>query len=175
MRNRILPSFILGAAMTFGAIPAARAQVTHLSVAPKQMVKINYFGFWDGTTFTAQWSDYQFGVLSGDGTKSFVVPKGKTLILTDIEVTIRCQSAIASAPSIQLGAYIADPAGNAVSILNRFVPTRQTVGYEMQRTPMTAGYAIPEGYQIVVDPIDPAVGVPTHYFRRVNFLGYYAE
>ncbi|MBL0209734.1 MAG: hypothetical protein IPQ13_02305 [Holophagaceae bacterium] len=175
MRTRILANLVLGAALAFGAAPAARAQATHLGVFPKQMVKINYLGFWDGTTFTAQWSDYQFGVLTGDGTKSFVVPKGKTLILTDIEVTIRCQTAVTAAPSIQLGAYIADPAGNAVSILNRFIPTRQTVGHEMQRTPMTAGYAIPEGYQIVVDPIDPANGIPSHYFRRVNLLGYYIE
>ena len=174
MRNRILPNFILGAALVFGAAPAARAQVTHLNISPKQMVKINYIGFWDGTTFTAQWSDYNFGVLSGDGTKSFVVPKGKTLILTDIEVSIRCLTAVSYAPSTQLGAYIADPAGNPVSILNRFVPIRQTVGREMQRTPMTAGYAIPEGFQIIVDPIDPTA-VPTHFFQRVNFLGYYAE
>lgn len=175
MRNRILPAFVLGAALIFGAAPAVRAQGTHLGVSPKDLVKINYIGIWDGTTFTAQWSDYNFGVLSGDGTKSFVVPKGKTLILTDIEVTIRCQTAVPSAPNIQLGAYIADPAGNAVSILNRFIPTRETVGQEMQRTTMTAGYAIPEGYQIVVDPIDPTVGVPSHYFRRVNFLGYYTK
>jgi len=174
MRNRILPALILGAALVFGAAPAARAQ-THLGVAPKQMVKINYIGFWDGTTFTTQWSDYNFGVLSGDGTTSFVVPKGKTLILTDIEVTIRCLTALTSEPNIQLGAYIADPAGNPVSILNRFIPTRQTVGQEMQRTTMTAGYAIPEGYQIIVDPIDPAAGLPSHYFRRVNFLGYYTK
>lgn len=174
MRNRFLPSILLGAALAFGSAPAARAQATHLNVTPKQMVKINYFGLWDGTTFTAQWSDYNFGVLTGDGTKSFVVPKGKTLILTDIEVTIRCQTAIATAPNLQLGAYIADPSGNPVSILNRFIPTRQTLGYEIQRTPMTAGYAIPEGYQIIVDPVDPTA-VPSHYFRRVNFLGYYAE
>lgn len=174
MRNRILPTLILGAALAFGAAPAARAQVTHLSVSPKQMVKINFFGLWDGTAFSSQWSDYQFGVLSDDGTKSFVVPKGKTLILTDVEVTIRCQTATASAPNITLGAYIADPAGNPVSILNRFIPTRQTVGYEMQRTPMTGGYSIPEGYQIIVDPVDPTA-VPSHYFRRVHFLGYYVE
>lgn len=174
MRHRILSALILGAGLVLGTTPAARAQATHLSVSPKQMVKINYIGIWDGTTFTAQWSDYNFGVLSGDGTASFVVPKGKTLILTDVEVTIRCLSATTGAPNIQLGAYIADPAGNPVSILNRFIPTRQTVGQEMQRIPMTAGYAIPEGYQIIVDPIDPAA-LPTHYFRRVNFLGYYAK
>jgi hypothetical protein len=175
MRNRILSTLILGTALVFGAASAAHAQVTHLSVSPKQMLKVSYFGFWDGTTFTSQWSDYNFGTLSDDGTKSFVVPKGKTLILTDIEVTIRCQTAMATAPNIQIAAYIADPAGTPVSMLNRFVPTRQTLGYEMQRTPMTAGYAIPEGYQIIVDPIDPAVGVPSHYFRRVNLLGYYVE
>ena len=174
MRNRFLASLILGASLVFGAAPAARAQGTHLSIPAKDMVKINYLGFWDGTTFTAQWSDYNFGVLSGDGTASFVVPKGKTLILTDIEVTIRCQTAVATVPNIQVFAYIADPSGNAVSVLNRFIPTRQTPGQEMQRTTMTAGYAIPEGYQIIVDPIDPAA-VPSHYLRRVNFLGYYTK
>lgn len=174
MRNRFLPSLILGVALAFGTPAALRAQTTHLNVSPKQMVKINYFAFWDGTTFSSQWSDYNFGVLSDDGTTGFTVPKGKTLILTDIEVTIRCQTAVAAAPNLQLVAYIADPGGNPVSALNRFIPVRQTVGQEMQRTPMTAGYAVPEGYQIIVTPIDPAA-VPTHYFRRVNLLGYYAQ
>ena len=174
MRNRIIPTLILSSALVFSAAPAARAQITHLGVSPKQMVKINYIGIWDGTTFTSQWSQYNFGSLTGGVATSFVVPKGKILILTDIEVSIRCLTAVSYVPSTQLGAYIADPAGNAVSILNRFIPTRQTVGREMQRTPMTAGYAIPEGFQIIVDPIDPTA-VPTHYFQRVNLLGYYLE
>ncbi len=174
MRNRILPSLILGSALFFAAAPTARAQGTHLGVSPKDMVKINYIGVWDGTAFTAQWSQYNFGSLTGGSTTSYVVPKGKTLVLTDIEVTIRCMSPVTGEPNIQLGAYIADPSGNPVSILNRFIPTRQTLGQEMQRTTMTAGYSIPEGYQIIVDPIDPTA-LPSHYFRRVNFLGYFTK
>ena len=39
---------------------------------------------------------------------------------------------------------------------------------------MTGGYAVPEGYQIIVVPFDPVV-IPTHHLSRVNLLGYYVQ
>ncbi len=159
-------------ALLLAMVPALQAQTTHLGVSPQQMIKVNYLGIWDGTTFTPVWGDYAAGVNTADNSKGFVVPAGKTLIITDIEVAITCLSAVTTAPSLQLSAYIVDPAGNPVCNLNRFVPTRQTVGVEMQRTPLTGGYAVPAGYQIIVDPITPGA-LPTHYLKRVNLLGYY--
>ena len=172
MRNRFLTAVLLGVALIFTVPAAVMAQTTHLGVSPKQMVKINYVGTWNGATLDASWSSYQFGVLSGNNTNSFVVPKGMTLILTDIEVGITALTATTGSPTILLNAFIADPNGNPVSALNRFSPTRQTVGRETQRTPMTGGYAVPEGYQIIVVPFDPAA-IPTHHLSRVNLLGYY--
>jgi len=174
MRNRFLTAILLSIALIFAAPVAVMAQTTHLGVSPKQMVKVNYFGNWNGATLDQSWSNYQFGVLSGNSINSFVVPKGMTLILTDIEVGITALTASPASPNITLSAYIADPSGNPVSALNRFTPVRQTVGRETQRTPMTGGYAVPEGYQIIILPIDPAA-IPTHYLSRLNLLGYYMQ
>ena len=65
MRNRFLTAVLLGVALIFTMPAAVMAQTTHLGVSPKQMVKINYVGTWNGTALDASWSSYQFGVLSG--------------------------------------------------------------------------------------------------------------
>lgn len=161
MRNRFFIAILLGVALIFTVAAAVMAQTTHLGVFPKQMVKINYVGTWNGTILDASWSSYQFGVLNGNNTNSFVVLKGMTLILTDIEVGITALTSTIGSPTILLNAFIADPNGNPVSVLNRFSPTHQTVGRETQRTSMTGGYAVPEGSQIIVVPIDPAA-ITTH-------------
>ncbi len=160
------------ATLLFALVPALQAQTTHLGVPPQQLVKLSYIATWDGTTFTSSWSDYTNGVSTTDNPKGFVVPAGKTLIITDIEVMITCLTAATTAPSIQLYGYINDLSATPVSTLTRFIPSRQTVGQEIQRTPLTGGYAVPAGYQIVVDPVTSAA-VPTHYLRRMYLVGYY--
>lgn len=151
----------------------ALAQATHLNVPVKQMVTVLYSGIWDPSTstFTPGWAEIRNGVRTDFG-KSYSVPRGLTLVVTDVDVTIRCLSASGSTPL--LSTTMLDPGGTPLLFLSRHKAVLTSPGREQDKATFTSGFAVPEGFQLYVDPIDPAA-VPTHYVMRAAFVGYYAE
>jgi hypothetical protein len=171
--NRIFLGFALALA-TWGFCPALRAQSTHLTVPPKQITKIVFNQIYDPsagtvTTYWAEWIDGAYTAASG---KAFEVPKDRTLIITDLDATIRCNAAVTNPPSITLFVNILDPGGNPIQILNRMIPARTTVGYEQQRITVLGGHVVPPAFQLQIDPVDPTA-LPTHWIRRIALHGYY--
>lgn len=154
----------------------AQAQSTHLGVSAKKIVKLVYTGFYDPSTstFSQGWSENLNGAFGGVNGGTFTIPKGKTLVVTDVEATLRCQTAVPSLPNILLQVSVVDGAGTTVAYLPRFLPTRMIPGYEHQRASLTAGTVVPSGQSLVVEPEDPA-SLSSHYLRRCAIWGYYAD
>jgi len=157
-----------------GLIPALSAQSTHLTVPPRQITKIVFNQIYDPSagTVTTYWAEWIDGAYSAASTKAFQIPKDRTLIITDLDATVRCNSAVATPPSVPLFVNILDPGANPIQILNRMIPLRTTIGFEQQRITVLGGHVVPPSFQLQIDPVDPTA-LPTHWIRRIALHGYY--
>ena len=174
MKRALLRLLAAFAVVAFGA--GLQAQTSHLGVSTKKIVKLVYTGFLDTSTSTFQqgWSENLNGTFGGVNGGAFTVPKGKTLVITDVEATIQCDVAVTRAPSRLFQVSVQDGSATVVAYLPRFQTSRLTVGLEHQRASLTAGSVIPSGQSLVVDPEDPA-NPSSHYLRRCALWGYYAD
>lgn len=172
MRRIFLPLAL--ALATLGWLPSLTAQTTHLTVPPKQITKIVFNQIYDPSTgtVTTYWAEWLDGAYTAASSKAFQVPKDRTLIITDLDATIRCNTAGPGAPSLTLLVNVLDPGANPIQILNRMIPLRNTVGYEQQRITVLGGHVVPPAFQLQIDPVDPAT-LSSHWIRRIAIHGYY--
>ena len=100
---------------------AVLAQTTHLNVPVKQIVTIQVNPDTSTTPATQVWAEWLFGTKTATASPVFVVPKGKTLVITDLDLTVNCTAASTSTPLFSIS--ILDPSGAPLHHLSRFKPT----------------------------------------------------
>jgi hypothetical protein len=151
------------------SVGSAYAQTTHLNVSPKQIVTLQVNPDTAVTPAGQFWSEWLFGVKSGGTAALFVVPKGKTLVVTDLDMTVNCTAASTTKPLFSITIY--DATGAPLHHLSRFTPTLTTVGREQIKASFTSGVVVPEGYQVGVENMQ----IGNHLITRGALLGYYVQ
>ncbi|MBC7982575.1 MAG: hypothetical protein H7Y02_01845 [Candidatus Obscuribacterales bacterium] len=159
-------------ALGFIASSSLYAQTSHLNVPPRQMVTIQANVDAGVTPATQSWGEYLFGVKTGGVGPTFVVPTGKTLVITDFDFTIsnNLPATTVNVPPI-FNVVILDPAGVAIHYPGRIQPALRSAGREQVRISLTSGIAVPSSFQVAVENMQ----LGNYMVTRGAINGYYVH